>query len=115
MAKNENEAKPTFGPQEGEAAADAYPADVGVSRDAKDYVLVTKYAQDADGLRIEEQVLKSDLEGETSATIDPESDEYKGLSLDSDNVREAHPAANRPTSDLREDEAKELGREIGRG
>jgi hypothetical protein len=89
----------TFGPAEGETAAEAYPdAASAVSRDAKDYVLVEKIV--GDGLRIEEQVLKSDLgEGD-----------YEGVSLSDDNVKEAHPAANRPTSDLTEDEAKEEGR-----
>lgn len=90
-----------FGPGEGESAADALVENLGPSRDAKDYVLVTKHIPEADGLRIEEQVLKSDLE---------ESDEYSDLSLESDNVIEAHPAANRPTSDLTEEEAEEEGR-----
>ncbi len=95
----------TFGPGEGESAAEAYPdAGSAVSRDAKDYVLVEKTTPD--GLRVEEQVLKSDFE---------ESDDYSDLSLKSDNVREAHPAANRPTSDLTEEEAKAEGREVGRG
>lgn len=92
-----------FGPGEGESAADAYPANVTPSRDAKDYVLVEKIVPEADGLRIEEQVLKADLE---------ESDDYKDLSLESDNVREAHPVANRPTSDLTEEERKQAGREV---
>lgn len=107
MAKNDDtrvgSGGARFGPGEGESAADAYPADVGVSRDAKDYVLVEKIVPEADGLRIEEQVLKSDLE---------DSDDYKDLSLDSDNVRESHPAANRPTSDLTEEEQKQEGREV---
>lgn len=89
----------TFGPNEEQSAAGAYPADLGPSRDAKDYVLVTTYTDD--GLRVEQQVLKSDLEN---------SEEYKNLSLDSENVVEAHPAANRPTSDLTEEEAKAEGR-----
>lgn len=90
----------TFGPAEGETAAEAYPdAASAVSRDAKDYVLVTKYVPEADGLRIEEQVPKRALEDEDS--------EYHGLSTDDDNVVEAHPAANRPTSDLRADEREE--------
>ncbi len=103
MAKEEN--RPKSGPQEGEFAADAYPdAASAVSRDAKDYVLVTKIHPS--GLRIEEQVLKTDLE---------ESEDYSDLSLDSDEVVEAHPAANRPTSDLTEEEAEAEGREVGRG
>jgi hypothetical protein len=85
-------------------ASDAYPADFGASRDAKDYVLVTKIHPS--GLRIEEQVLKTDLE---------ESEDYEGLSLESEEVVEAHPARNRPTSDLTEEEAKAEGREVGQG
>jgi hypothetical protein len=115
MAKNEEKkatsgnqvdtSQGTFGPGEGEGAADAYPdAASAVSRDAKDYVLVEKIV--GDGLRIEEQVLKSDLENDEA---------YQGLSLESDNVKEAHPAANRPTSDLTEEEAKAEGREVGNG
>jgi hypothetical protein len=96
----------TFGPGEGETAAEAYPdAASAVSRDAKDYVLVTQYKGDG-ALRIEEQVLKSDLENDEA---------YSDLSLKSDNVKEAHPAANRPTSDLTEEEAKAEGREVGQG
>jgi hypothetical protein len=96
----------TFGPAEGETAAEAYPdAASAVSRDSKDYVLVTKYVG-TDGVRIEEQVLKSEFE---------ESDDYSDLSLDSDEVREAHPAAHRPTSDLTEEEAEQEGRKTGQG
>lgn len=95
-----------FGPGEGESAADAYPANTTPSRDAKDYVLVERIIPEADGLRIQEQVLKTDLEDGGA------NDEYKDLSLDSDNVREAHPAANRPTSDLTEEEQKQEGREL---
>lgn len=107
MAKNDEDrrsgsAGPTFGPGEGESAADAYPAPTDLrSRDAKDYVLVEKIVPEADGLRIEEQVLKADLE---------EGDAYKDLSLESDNVKESHPARNRPTSDLTDEEAEEAGR-----
>lgn len=91
----------SWGPGEGQAAADAYPAFPGQSADSKDYVLVEKIHPEADGLRLQEQVLKSDLE---------ESEDYKDLSLESDNVREAHPAANRPTSDLNEEEVDAEGR-----
>ena len=56
-----------------------------------DYVLVERVHPEADGLKIQEQVLKSDLEA-------------LGLSLDDENVREAHPEANRPTSDHRPEE-----------
>jgi hypothetical protein len=90
----------TFGPAEGETAAEAYPdAASAVSRDAKDYVLVEKVV--GDGLRLEEQVLKSEFD---------EADEWSDVSLEDDNVKEAHPARNRPTSDLTEEEAEEIGR-----
>lgn len=92
-----------YGPDEGESAADAFPAaSEQRSRDARDYVLVTKYVQEADGLRIEEQVPKA-------ALGDSDSD-YSDLSVDDDNVTESHPAANRPTSDLTTEERVELGR-----
>jgi hypothetical protein len=96
-----------YGPDEGESAADAFPANTMPSRDAKDYVLVTKYVQEADGLRIEEQVPKAALEDEDS--------DYHGLSTDDEGVVESHPAANRPTSDLSEEEAEELDRDRGQG
>lgn len=94
MAKKD---APQFGPAEGEAAADMM-AGPGPSRDSKDYVLVDKVIAEADGLRLQEQVLKSDMED-------------LGISLEDDGVHEAHPAANRPTSDLNEDERKAEGRE----
>jgi hypothetical protein len=88
-----------WGPGEGGSAAEAVPT-TQRSTDSKDYVLVTTYPPGADGLRIEEQVLKSDLE-------------KLGLSMDSPNVREAHPAANQPTSGLTEEEIEQEGRTLG--
>jgi len=67
--------------------------------DTKDYVLITRYY---DGLRIDQQVLKSELG----------KGEYADLSLDSDKVVEANPAANRPTSNLTEEEAEKEGRDL---
>ena len=104
MAKNEGNAEKKYGAPADALASDVYPASPGPSPDAKDYVLVTRYH--GDGLRIEEQVLKSDLENDEA---------YSDVSLESDNVVEAHPAANRPTSDLTEEEAKAEGRQIGQG
>lgn len=99
MAKNNEQQRPTFGPQEGESAADAYPGIAELrSRDTADYVLITRVHPEADGLVTQEQVLKTDLE---------EADEYSGVSLDDDNVVEAHPAANRPTSNLTTEERVE--------
>jgi hypothetical protein len=69
--------------------------------DAKDYVLVTTYPPGANGLRIQEQVLKSEIG----------KGEYKHLSLEGGEVVEAHPASERPTSDLSEEESKAEGRE----
>lgn len=77
----------SFGPDESQSASGAYP-DPGPSRDAKDYVLIERVSPE--GLRYEEQVLKTEADGEG---------------------RHAHPPENRPTSDLTEEEAKALGRE----
>ncbi len=72
---------------------------------ARDYVLVCK-VDPATGIRFEEEVHKSEFET---------SEEYRGLSLDSDNVREAHPPENRPTSDLTKEEARRFGVEREQG
>jgi hypothetical protein len=63
--------------------------DVGKQKpygNAKDYVLVSR-VDPATGIKIEEEVPKSEFET---------SEKYQGLSLDSDNVREAHPEENQP-------------------
>lgn len=60
----------------------------------------------ATGIRYEEQVHKNEFET---------SEKYKGLSLDSDNVREAHPPENRPTSDLTDEEVRRFGVEREQG
>jgi hypothetical protein len=115
MAKNDKPAERTFGPQsDEESAANAYGAGEVRSRNAADYVTVTTY-QGADGLRIEQQVLRSDLEGDYDeevgpSTFDPNDETFQGLTLEDDNVRESHPAQERPTSDLSKGEREELGR-----
>jgi hypothetical protein len=88
-----------WGPSEaeGEGAGEAMRENVGPSPDSSHYVLVTR---NYDGLRIEQQVLKSELG----------KGEYKDLSMDSKNVKEMHPAANQPTSGLAEEEIKAEGR-----
>ena len=53
---------------------------------AKDYVQVSR-VDPATGIKIEEEVSRSEFET---------SEKYEGLSLDSPNVREAHPAENQP-------------------
>jgi hypothetical protein len=100
MAKAD-ENRPTFGPQsDEESAAAAYPdASLATSRDAADYVLVERFVG-PDGVRIQEQVLKSDVE----------EGNVEGVSLSDDNVVEAHPASERPTSDLSKAEREELDR-----
>lgn len=112
MADKNKAPERTFGPQsDEESAAAAYGNAQTVSRDAANYVKVTTFQGD-DGVRIEQEVLRSDLEGDYDEergplTFDKDDETFKGLSLDDDNVREAHPAQNRPASDLSEDEQKE--------
>ena len=53
---------------------------------AKDYVLVARVDPDT-GVKMEEEVSMSEFET---------SEKYRGLSLDSPNVREAHPEENQP-------------------
>ena len=53
---------------------------------AKDYVLVSRVDPET-GVKMEEEVSMSEFET---------SEKYSGLSLDSPNVREAHPAENQP-------------------
>jgi hypothetical protein len=62
-------------------------------------VIVITYPPGADGLRIEQQVLKSDLK-------------KHGLSMTSEGVVENHPAANQPTSGLSEEEIDQEGRKL---
>lgn len=117
MAKNNQDQAPqrTYGPQsDEESAAFAYGNANPRSRDAADYVNVTTYQGD-DGVRTEQQVLRSDLEGDYDEetgplTFDKDDETFKGVSLDDDHVREAHPAQNRPASALTEEEQKEQGR-----
>jgi hypothetical protein len=88
-----------WGPGIGEGAGEATPASERAV-DSKYYALVTR---NYDGLRIEEEVLVSELG----------KGQYKDLSLDSKNVRLAHPAANQPTSGLTEEEIEKEGRKLG--
>jgi hypothetical protein len=60
---------------------------------AKDYVLVSG-VDPATGIKIEEEVPKSEFET---------SEKYKDLTLESDNVREAHPAENQPAYGVTEE------------
>jgi hypothetical protein len=61
---------------------------------AKDYVLVSGVDPQT-GIKIEEEVPRSEFET---------SEKYAGLSLESENVREAHPPENQPAYGVRADE-----------
>lgn len=100
MAQEEQEQ--TWGPGEGESAAEAFDTSSNPSPDSKDYVLVEVIHPEADGLRLEYQVAKTEFE---------ESEEWADFSMDDDEVRESAPASERPTSDLSDEEKEAEGRE----